>query len=41
MNRYTWYATHDWKTPYPGDPKIYAPSHVPGAYIPAPDTSGQ
>jgi hypothetical protein len=41
MNRYTWYATHDWKTPYPGDSKIYAPNQVPGAYIPASDTSGQ
>jgi hypothetical protein len=38
MNRYTWYETHDWKVPYPGDPKIYAPSQVPGAYIPSPDT---
>ena len=26
MNRYTWYETHDWKVPYPGDSKIYAPS---------------
>jgi YVTN family beta-propeller protein len=38
MNRYTWYETHDWKVPYPGDSKIYAPSQVPGAYIPSPDT---
>jgi YVTN family beta-propeller protein len=37
MNRYTWYAAHDWKVPYPGDRKIYAPSQVPGAYIPNPD----
>ena len=35
MNRYTWYQTHAWKTPYPGDAKIYAPSQVPGAYIPS------
>jgi hypothetical protein len=41
MNRYTWYTTHDWKTPYPGDTKIYAPNQVPGAFIPAPETSGQ
>ncbi len=41
MNRYTWYATYDWKRPYPGDSKIYAPNQVPGAYIPALDTSGQ
>jgi YVTN family beta-propeller protein len=37
MNRYTWYTTHDWKVPYPGDAKIFAPSQVPGAYIPSPD----
>ncbi len=37
MNRYTWYAAHNWATPYPGDPKIYAPSQVPGAYVPNPD----
>jgi len=41
MNRYTWYATHGWRTPYPGDSKIYAPNQVPGAYVPASDTSGQ
>ena len=38
MNRYTWYVTHDWKLPYPGDETIYAPADVPGAYIPSPDT---
>jgi hypothetical protein len=38
MNRYTWYETHNWKVPYPGDSEIYAPSQVPGAYIPSPDT---
>jgi YVTN family beta-propeller protein len=38
MNRYVWYATSGWTKPYPGDPKIYAPNQVPGAYIPAPDT---
>jgi hypothetical protein len=37
MNRYTWYRTHGWKVPYPGDSKIYAPSQVPGGYIPSPD----
>jgi hypothetical protein len=41
MNRYTWYATTGWTKPYPGDAMIYAPNQVPGAYIPAPDTSGQ
>ena len=38
MNRYTWYQAHQWKTPYPGDPKIYSPNQVPGAYIPSSDT---
>jgi YVTN family beta-propeller protein len=37
MNRYTWYQAHGWKVPYPGDSKIYAPSQVPGAYLPSPD----
>jgi hypothetical protein len=39
MNRFTWYQTHDWKVPYPGDAKIFAPAEVPGAYIPSPDTN--
>jgi YVTN family beta-propeller protein len=39
MNRYTWYAAHDWKVPYPGDSKIDVPSQVPGAYIPSSDTN--
>jgi YVTN family beta-propeller protein len=39
MNRYTWYQTHNWKVPYPGDSKIYAPAQVPGAYIPSSDTN--
>jgi hypothetical protein len=39
MNRYTWYQSHDWQLPYPGDPKIYAPAQVPGAYIPSSDTN--
>ncbi len=37
MNRYTWYRTHGWKKPYPGDSTIYAPSQVPGGYIPSSD----
>jgi YVTN family beta-propeller protein len=40
MNRYTWYQTHSWKVPYPGDPKIYTPSQVPGGYIPSPESDG-
>jgi len=37
MNRYTWYQTHGWKTPYPADTKIFAPADVPGAAIPGVD----
>ncbi|MBO9523436.1 MAG: bifunctional YncE family protein/alkaline phosphatase family protein [Nocardioidaceae bacterium] len=37
MNRYTWYQTHSWELPYPGDSKIYLPGDVPGADIPSPD----
>jgi YVTN family beta-propeller protein len=37
MNRYTWYQTHGWKVPYPGDSKVYPPSQVPGGYIPSSD----
>jgi hypothetical protein len=37
MNRYVWYQTSDWKKPYPGDSKIYAPSQVPGATLPSSD----
>jgi YVTN family beta-propeller protein len=40
MNHFTWYATHGWTTPYPGESTIYAPDQVPGAYIPAPDSGG-
>ncbi|HEX6454040.1 MAG TPA: bifunctional YncE family protein/alkaline phosphatase family protein [Trebonia sp.] len=38
MNRYVWYQTSDWKKPYPGDSKIYAPSEVPGATLPGFDS---
>ena len=33
MNRFTWYQTHNWSTPYPGDSKVLTPDHVPGAYF--------
>jgi YVTN family beta-propeller protein len=39
MNRYAWYQTHEWKAPYPGDPKIYVPSEVPGSSITSSDTN--
>lgn len=35
MNRWTWYQAHQWRTPYPGDDRIYAPDEVPGGYLPA------
>ena len=37
MNHWTWYEDHNWRTPYPGETKIYAPKDVPGAYIPSSD----
>ncbi|MEV8545333.1 phosphoesterase [Streptomyces sp. NPDC051572] len=40
MNRYTWYQTHNWTKPYPGDKKIYTPDDVPGAYLPSPENDG-
>ncbi|MEU1529914.1 bifunctional YncE family protein/alkaline phosphatase family protein [Streptomyces fagopyri] len=40
MNRYTWYQTHNWTKPYPGDKKIFAPNDVPGAYLPSPENDG-
>ncbi|MFJ8136908.1 phosphoesterase [Streptomyces sp. NPDC096013] len=40
MNRYTWYQTHNWTSPYPGDKKVYAPGDVPGAYLPSPENDG-
>ncbi len=36
MNRWTWYQTQHWTSPYPGDAKIYGPDNVPG--IPAGST---
>jgi hypothetical protein len=37
MNHLTWYETHGWSKPYPGEHKIYSPKQVPGAYLPSPD----
>ena len=39
MNRYTWYRANGFTKPYPGDTKIYAPTQVPGAYIPSADNN--
>ncbi|GHJ39750.1 alkaline phosphatase family protein [Streptomyces sp. TS71-3] len=38
MNHLTWYQTHNWSQPYPGEKKIFAPNQVPGALIPSTDT---
>ncbi|MGW2648865.1 alkaline phosphatase family protein [Streptomyces sp. NPDC001393] len=40
LNHLTWYQTHNWTTPYPGEKKIYAPNDVPGAYIPSSESDG-
>ncbi|MGP9023005.1 alkaline phosphatase family protein [Streptomyces sp. BR1] len=40
MNHFTWYQTHGWTQPYPGENKIYAPKDVPGAYIPSAENDG-
>ncbi|WP_306192661.1 alkaline phosphatase family protein [Streptomyces sp. MK5] len=40
MNHLTWYETHNWTKPYPGEKKIYAPKDVPGAYIPSSESEG-
>ncbi|MGW5327590.1 alkaline phosphatase family protein [Streptomyces sp. NPDC004014] len=40
MNHFTWYETHNWKKPYPGESKIFEPDDVPGAYIPSAESDG-
>ncbi|GAA2920469.1 alkaline phosphatase family protein [Streptomyces mexicanus] len=40
MNHLTWYETHAWQKPYPGEKKIYAPGDVPGASIPSAESDG-
>ncbi|MFF2080100.1 alkaline phosphatase family protein [Kitasatospora sp. NPDC058162] len=40
MNHLTWYQTHNWKAPYPGEDAIHAPNDVPGAYIPSAENDG-
>jgi YVTN family beta-propeller protein len=37
MDHFTWYQAHDWKKPYPGEDKIFAPEDVPGGYLPPAD----
>lgn len=40
MNHFTWYQTHNWKKPYPGEKKVFAPKDVPGAHIPSAESDG-
>ncbi|MET8626807.1 bifunctional YncE family protein/alkaline phosphatase family protein [Kitasatospora sp. NPDC004669] len=40
MNHLTWYQTHNWTTPYPGESGILAPNDVPGAYLPSAENDG-
>jgi YVTN family beta-propeller protein len=35
LNRFDWYAAHNWQVAYPGDPRIYLPNQVPGRNLPA------
>jgi YVTN family beta-propeller protein len=37
LNRLDWYSATGWRRPYPGDPKIFAPTEVPGRNLPAED----
>jgi hypothetical protein len=38
MNHFTWYQTHNWTLPYPGENNIFAPENVPDAYLPSSGT---
>ncbi|MEU3984318.1 alkaline phosphatase family protein [Streptomyces sp. NPDC026672] len=40
MNHLTWYQTHGWAKPYPGEKKIFAPDDVPGAFLPSSESDG-
>jgi YVTN family beta-propeller protein len=40
LNRLTWYLSHNWKTPYPGDDKLLAPDEVPGTDNTPSDNTG-
>ncbi|WP_433472370.1 hypothetical protein ACQPZP_26205 [Spirillospora sp. CA-142024] len=40
MDHFTWYQSHNWSTPYPGEQKILTPDEVPGRYLPSPETDG-
>ena len=40
MNHFTWYQTHGWQQPYPGENQVFAPDQVPGAYLPSAESDG-
>jgi YVTN family beta-propeller protein len=40
MSHLTWYQTHGWTQPYPGEDKIFSPDQVPGAFIPSVGSDG-
>jgi len=40
MNHFTWYQTHGWQVPYPGENQVFAPAQVPGAYLPSAESDG-
>ncbi|SFW92144.1 bifunctional YncE family protein/alkaline phosphatase family protein [Amycolatopsis australiensis] len=40
MNHFTWYQTHGWQQPYPGENQVYTPDRVPGAYLPSAESDG-
>ncbi|MEU4249994.1 bifunctional YncE family protein/alkaline phosphatase family protein [Amycolatopsis sp. NPDC026612] len=40
LNHFTWYQTHGWQLPYPGESRLYAPGEVPGAYLPSAESDG-
>ncbi|WBP85020.1 bifunctional YncE family protein/alkaline phosphatase family protein [Kitasatospora cathayae] len=40
LNHLTWYQTHNWTAPYPGEDAIHTPDDVPGAYVPSAENDG-
>ena len=40
MDHFTWYQTHGWTQPYPGEDRIFTPDQVPGAYLPSSESDG-
>ncbi|MBO2455595.1 phosphoesterase [Actinomadura barringtoniae] len=40
LNHLTWYETHGFTVPYPGETKILTPAEVPGRYLPSSDADG-